>query len=302
MCIVSYSRYEKLIIFFSNITDLELDNIVRRIKLAHPSAGYIIVQGHLLAKGIYVQRRRIRSAVQRVDPHGIENRSIKTIRRRVYSVPGPNFMWHIDGTHKLIRWRLVFHMGIDGFSRLIVFGQCSNNNRSSTVLTLFEKAQDKYGKPLRIRTDEGGENVKIWRKMQEQYPNRSNPVIVGSSVHNQRIERLHRDVNEQVANHFYNKLYAMESMGLLNPENITDLFCFHYVFIPLINKRLLEFILAHNNHKLSTEQNKTPLQLFYLYYHVRNAHTEANSEEACLSKESEMNNYRMLTYQLLAAP
>ena len=28
---------------------------------------------------------------------------------RTYSVSGPNSLWHIDGHHSLIRWRLVVH-------------------------------------------------------------------------------------------------------------------------------------------------------------------------------------------------
>ena len=58
--------------------------------------------------------------------------------RRQYSVPGLNSLWHIgeysfllhmiynytffvDGHHKLIRWKIVTHAGIDGYSRMIVF-------------------------------------------------------------------------------------------------------------------------------------------------------------------------------------
>ena len=115
---------------------------------------------------------------------------------------GPNFLWHIDGTHKLIRWNLLVHAGIDGFSRLITYAQCSNNNRAGTVTALFEGARVKYGDPLRVRTDEGGENVCVWDIMTTLFPIETRPVIVGSSVHNQRIERLHTDINEQVVNNF----------------------------------------------------------------------------------------------------
>ena len=41
----------------------------------------------------------------------------------------PNSLWHIDGHHSLIRWRIVIHGGIDGYSRLIVFLHASTNNR-----------------------------------------------------------------------------------------------------------------------------------------------------------------------------
>ena len=53
------------------------------------------------------------------------------------------------------------HGGIDGFSRLIVFLQCSSNNKSSTVLHAFRSGVQQYGLPQRIRSDRGGENVEV---------------------------------------------------------------------------------------------------------------------------------------------
>lgn len=263
---------------FSNISDINLDRILRDIKKKHPSAGEIMSQAHLRSKNIKIQRKRLRESLHRIDPAGIASRSRHTIRRRVYSVRGPNFLWHIDGTHKLIRWRLLVHVGVDGFSRLITFCQLSNNNKSRTVLALFDGAILKYGTPLRIRTDEGGENVLIWNKMTQLFPLDTNPVIVGSSVHNQRVERMHRDINDQVINHFYNLFYKLESNFTLNPENLTDLFCLHFTFIPIINQRLHEFMLAHNNHAISTESNFTPLQLFMLNIHLRDEYVEPDRE------------------------
>ncbi|TFK84419.1 hypothetical protein K466DRAFT_553601 [Polyporus arcularius HHB13444] len=46
-------------------------------------------------------------------------RNHKTIDRRVYSVPYPNYLWHIDGHHKLIRWGIVIHGGADGYDRMV---------------------------------------------------------------------------------------------------------------------------------------------------------------------------------------
>ena len=70
-----------------------------------------------------------------------------------------------DGHHKFIRWRLVTHCGIDGFSRLVVYLGCSSNNSASTVYDLFLKAVGHYGLPSRIRYDQGGENVPVARHM-----------------------------------------------------------------------------------------------------------------------------------------
>jgi hypothetical protein len=45
-----------------------------------------------------------------VDPQGTLLRALEmnVIHRRVYSVPSPLALWHIDGNHKLIRYSLHF--------------------------------------------------------------------------------------------------------------------------------------------------------------------------------------------------
>ena len=46
-----------------------------------------------------------KSNIHTVDPDGVEERK----KKRVYRNPFSNFVWHIDGNHKLVRWRLVIH-------------------------------------------------------------------------------------------------------------------------------------------------------------------------------------------------
>ena len=100
----------------------------------------------------------------------------------------------MDGHHQLIKWRFVTHGGIDGYSRTVVFLRCSDDNQASTVLCLFADAVETHGLPSRVRTDLGGENVEVWRYMVEQHAS-SNAVFTGASTHNERIERLWRDVH-----------------------------------------------------------------------------------------------------------
>lgn len=233
----------------------------------------VYLMGHLRSRNIKVQRSRLRDALHLVDPEGVERRKRKTVTRRVYSVPCPNFLWHIDGTHKLIRWKFVIHAAIDGFSRLIPYLHCSTNNRSITVLHLFESAVQQYGFPLRVRSDHGGENQKVWEAMIRERGEESRPVIVGSSVHNERVERLNYDINQQVVSVFKQLFFDLEEEEILDADNSTDLFCLHYTFLPQINQHLQEFRAAHNSHSISTERNRTPVQLFFQNHHLIQLHS-----------------------------
>ena len=149
---------------YSNISETNIRHAVPSIKRRHPNAGEVMLEGHLRAEGIHVQRSKVRKAIQDLDP-SVTSRKRPAIQRRVYSVPYPNYLWHLDGNHKLMRWRFVVHQCIDGFSRLITFCRCSTNSKVETVLSSYKEAVRKYGRPRRIRSDHGGENVLVWRDM-----------------------------------------------------------------------------------------------------------------------------------------
>ena len=174
---------------------------------------------------------------------------------------------------KLIRWRFVVHVGMDGFSRLVVFCECSDNNTSQTVPALSQRAVSQYGRPLKIRTDKGGENVRVWEEMVNHSPAGEMAAITGSSVQNQRVEQFNRDLNIHCADVIKLELYELEHQGLLDPSSDTDLFCLHYVYVPRINQLLQEFVSAHNHHSVSTENNLTPLQLFDNNQHLLSLHS-----------------------------
>lgn len=158
------------------------------------------------------------------------------------------------------------HGGIDGYSRLIVFLNCSDNNRADTVNELFQEAIRKYGLPSRVRGDHGGENVLVRECMESDPPVGRGPdrgsFLSGRSVHNTRIERLWRDVFYSVIQTYYGLFYHLESQGLLDVDSDIDLFVLKLVYLPVINEALLEFKQAYNNHKVRTEGNKTPVQMY----------------------------------------
>ena len=90
---------------YTEISDEHLDSTVNQILATFPNTGYKRMSGYLRTRGIRVQQRRIRESMRRVDPQGTLLRALQmnVIHRRVYSVPSPLALWHIDGNHKLIR-------------------------------------------------------------------------------------------------------------------------------------------------------------------------------------------------------
>jgi hypothetical protein len=82
----------------STMTDDELDNLLLQLKTHFRRAGITMLDGMLRQQGHRVPRDRIRASLLRIDPvHRVFNRI--RIRRRIYSVPGPNSLWHHDGQH-----------------------------------------------------------------------------------------------------------------------------------------------------------------------------------------------------------
>ena len=83
-------------------------------------------------------------------------------------------------------------------------------------------------------------------------------MIVGSSVHNQRIERLWRDLHRCVIQLYWLFYY----LGLLDPVNECHLFALHYIYIPRLNRSMMQFVDGWNSHSLRTEHGHSPNQLF----------------------------------------
>lgn len=86
-----------------------------------------------------------------------------------------------------------------------------------------------------------------------------NPVLTGSSVHNQCIEGLWRDTFKCVLSLYYKVFHYLEGEGKLDPDSEIDLFCVH---LRKINETLGCFADGWNSHSITTESDMIPTQMF----------------------------------------
>ena len=249
---------------YTTMSDADLAVIIKELSDKRVNSGYREISAFLLSSNppIKVQLDRVNRLLRQVDPAGTARRWSLGIQRRSYYVPTANYLWHLDTNHKLIRWNFVVNGCTDGFSRLVTHLDASTNNLAITALEYFFSSVLEYGVPGRIRVDGGSEFNHIEKFMNDL--DGSKRCIRGkSSVHNQRIECLWRDVFTKVLSKYHGIFNHMENHRILGIHNNIHLFALHFVFEPRINRDLSSWRKAHNNHRLSTEQSQTPRQLWY---------------------------------------
>jgi hypothetical protein len=104
---------------FSDITDHEIDTLIREFRKTRPKSGIRYAIGFFKSHGIRIPKRRVKGSLKRVSPVAQHLRTRGPIMRREYTSARPNACWHMDGHHKLILWGIVIHGFVDGYSRKV---------------------------------------------------------------------------------------------------------------------------------------------------------------------------------------
>lgn len=261
------------------LKDDELDAKVHTYLADNVNRGCVLAEAFLSAEGVTAPQRKVREAMRRVDPVGVQLRTMRKISRiKKYDAHGPHFLWHMDGCHKIIRWGFVIHACIDGYSRKVVYNRCADNNKHHNQLNLLKQAATQYGFPSHLRMDKGGENVSVaWLCLKIRGGNRSSFMAL-SSKNNVKIERYWRDNTRCALDHYRDAFREFEEMGLLDVECAVSMFLLHHLFMNRINLDIDRMTAVWNCHKTRTLGHTSPNAMCLLYkgrsYHQETTITE----------------------------
>ncbi|KAF7308851.1 hypothetical protein MKEN_01085000 [Mycena kentingensis (nom. inval.)] len=213
------------------LTDAELDAHMGRVLETFPSIGRGVIGAHFEADGLDIPRERI---------------------------PGANSLWHHDGQHGM-----VIHCFVDGKSRFVTGIRVSNNNKSETVLDLFNKAVERHGLPSRVRGDHGTENVLVALAME--LLRGVGRYIYGRSVNNMRIERLWYEATHSFGFKWRTFFIQLETRHGLNPFIPAHIWLVHHLFLASVNADAQEWAEMWNHHtmRLPGQRNRSPRDMFF---------------------------------------
>jgi hypothetical protein len=112
-------------------------------------------------QGYRAREDDVRNTLKLQDPAGTETRKPGTKRKRRLEciVPGPNFLWPIDGHDKPANYGIEIYGAIDAYSRRILWFYVGNSNRTQpSVVRQFLNTVQRYNLcPDYVRSDRGSE-------------------------------------------------------------------------------------------------------------------------------------------------
>lgn len=131
--------------------------------------------------------------------------------RRDFLVPGPNWVWSVDGFDKLKQWGFEIYAGIDAYSRYITWFYCGLSSSTSWNIAVqyMDVLVQRGIMPRVIRSDHGGETAifaglhyYLSQHRTKEIGNDQRPIsfrdcwYYGKSTHNTRIESWWRRLGQ----------------------------------------------------------------------------------------------------------
>ncbi|KAH7034781.1 uncharacterized protein B0I36DRAFT_316935 [Microdochium trichocladiopsis] len=200
--------------------------------------------------------------------------------RTNFRVPGPNFMWCLDGYEKLRAFGFEVFGCIDAYSRLIIWIYIGRSATTalSTLKQFLRTVEYKRIRPLFTRSDHGGETP-LWVAAQAGLAGAAGTVISydgpdgesrthsqgdrisschiwGPSKRNVRIERWWRSLREGVSDRWIAFSRELIENGLFVQSDIGDQIAVYILYGPIIREEFAEFTELWNGHVVRKQKNR----------------------------------------------
>lgn len=219
--------------------------------------------------------------LKEVDPEGTALRRARRLRRRLYTSPGPNACWHIDGYDKLKPYGLPVHGCVDGFSRKILWLKVTrtNNNPLATAYFFMQTIREMECCPQMVQSDCGTENG-IVAGIQSFLWQSEEAHRYGSSPSNQRIENWWSHMKKSFSSWVIDFFKCLVSEGTLIPGNHVHMECVWFVFSDFLQDELNEVMFHWNTHYIRRSRHDTVGGIPDVLFFMPNAtgHTDSKKE------------------------
>ncbi|KAI9882893.1 MAG: hypothetical protein M1823_005351 [Watsoniomyces obsoletus] len=225
---------------------------------------------HLRSQGCVASRDRAFRALKEIDPEGVAARTKDLQRHRgEYIVPGPNYVWSMDGYCKLAPYGIEIYAAIDAYSRYVIWLYVGVSSRTSvSVLKQYLcVVQDGGIVPRILRSDRGTEttlcaNAHHMLRSQQSYESTGNNCTLescyfyGTSTANQRIEAWWAQLSKGALFNWRNYFRQLVEQNLFDSSLKTDRISLLAIFMPIIRQRAHSFVRTWNIHPLRAQPNR----------------------------------------------
>ncbi|KAL6229002.1 hypothetical protein BDW75DRAFT_117457 [Aspergillus navahoensis] len=124
--------------------------------------GKTFLHQHFRSQGLFMARDCLYSLYRELAPTTVRRRLNNLQRHRgAYIVPGPDFIWSIDGYLKLVSYGFEIYAAIDAYSRYIIWIYVGTSSRTAvSILRQFlDILQVTKRQPCFIQSDRGTETI-----------------------------------------------------------------------------------------------------------------------------------------------
>jgi hypothetical protein len=203
--------------------------------------------------------------------------------RRDFQVPGPNFMWSLDGYEKLKNFGFSIYACIDTYSRAIIWIYVGRGNMTAlSSLKQFLRTVSYSGvRPLFTRSDHGIETP-LWagaqailadldetelryttedndQRVHRQGARLSSCHIWGPSTSNQRIESWWEKLLKGVSQRWIAFSHELIDSGLFQPNRLAHQIAVYALYGPMIRQEVADFTEMWNGHRIRPQKNREHL-------------------------------------------